>query len=222
LGCQHVPRGFLGERRQFLRRLISPLLQRSKPFATIPAAAGICPTARPHEMLCGQESRTAVTFVANHDTDQITTIDARYAFIITYQDTPAYFGRIISTTPRQRRATAAAGQWHQTTRLVPGKIGRRRTQHPNPQKQLTATASLRKLRHFFLSPGYIVVINDNSSNWKALPSRPANGYLKNQTLKTTPGLQPSAARTINRIINSAIGNATSKSGRAEGLRGLSG
>ena len=33
------------------------------------------------------------------------------------------------------------------------------------------------------APGYIVVINDNSSNWKGFTVNTANGYLRNQTLK---------------------------------------
>jgi alpha-amylase len=128
----------------------------------------------------------AVTFAANHDTDQITSDKMiAYAFILTYQGYPCIFWKDYYNYGLATGGGNGSGWGNGINQLV---WCREKLANGGPSIQIMKSNDGDCLIYGSYgvsasSPGYIVVINDNSSAWKGYTVNTANGYLKNKTLK---------------------------------------
>jgi alpha-amylase len=128
----------------------------------------------------------AVTFCANHDTDQITTDKMiAYAIILTYQGYPCIFWQDYFNYGLAHGGGNGSGWGNGITQLVwcREKLG---AGAPNIEilKSNDSQCLIYGSRGVSTgSPGYIVVINTNPSAWKGYTVTTSNSYLKNQTLK---------------------------------------
>ncbi|MEZ0537133.1 alpha-amylase domain-containing protein [Caldicellulosiruptoraceae bacterium PP1] len=129
----------------------------------------------------------AVTFVANHDTDEIVSDKMMaYAFILTYQGYPTIFWKDYYDYGLATGGGAAPTQWGNGIKQlvwVREKLG---GGSPNIEilKSNDGDVIIYGSKGYSTSsPGYIVVINDNPTSWKGAWVQTANSYLKNKTLK---------------------------------------
>lgn len=132
----------------------------------------------------------AVTFVGNHDTDEIYRDKMMaYAFILTYQGYPSiwwkdYFDYGLSTL---------GGQWGNGIKQLVWVRGKLAMAAPSIQNLKTNDGDLLiygSYGYSTASPGYIVVINDHPTAWKGATVTTANGYLKNKNLKVYAWYSP--------------------------------
>ncbi|HEY2081284.1 MAG TPA: alpha-amylase, partial [Verrucomicrobiae bacterium] len=128
----------------------------------------------------------AVTFAANHDTDQITSDKMMaYAFIITYQGYPCVFWKDYYNYGLATGGGSGSGWGNGINQLV---WCREKLGNGAPNIQILKSNDGDTLIYGSYgssssAPGYIVVINDNSSNWNGYTVTTSDGFLKNQTLK---------------------------------------
>jgi alpha-amylase len=128
----------------------------------------------------------AVTFAANHDTDQITNDKMMaYAFIITYQGYPCVFWKDYYNYGLATGGGSGSGWGNGINQLV---WCREKLGNGAPNIQILKSNDGDTLIYGSYgssssAPGYIVVINDNSSNWNGYTVTTSDGFLKNQTLK---------------------------------------
>lgn len=129
----------------------------------------------------------AVTFCANHDTDQIVTDKMiAYAIILTYQGYPCIFWEDYFNYGLATGGGASPTGWGNginqlvwcREKLAAGGPNIQVLESSDPQCLIYGSYG-----YSSSSPGYIVVINTNPSNWKGYTVTTGNGYLKNQTLK---------------------------------------
>ncbi|NPV38026.1 MAG: hypothetical protein HPY78_01965 [Brevinematales bacterium] len=127
----------------------------------------------------------AVTFVGNHDTDEITTDKMMaYAFILTYQGYPCiwwkdYYNYGLATGGG---AGTSSGNGIKKLVWVREKLG---GGSPNIEILKSDDGDLiiyGSKGSSTSAPGYIVAINDSPSSWKSAQVTTGNSYLKGQTL----------------------------------------
>lgn len=138
----------------------------------------------PSKSFAAKNAMRAVTFVGNHDTDEIISDKMlAYAFIMTYQGYPTIYWKDYFNYGLK----SLGGQWGNGIKQlvwVRGKLG-----GGSPSIELLRTNDGDCLIYgsygkSYSSPGYIVVINDHPSSWKGATVKTNNGYLKNKTLKS--------------------------------------
>lgn len=126
----------------------------------------------------------AVTFVGNHDTDEIYNDKMlAYAFILTYQGYPMiwykdYFDYGLDDL---------GGQWGNGIDQLVWVRGQLAGGAPSIEQLKTNDGDLLIYGAYgssSSSPGYIVVINDHPSSWKGSWVQTNNGYLRGKTLKS--------------------------------------
>ena len=129
----------------------------------------------------------AVTFCANHDTDQIVNDKMiAYAIILTYQGYPCIFWEDYFNYGLAHGGGASPAGWGNgiaqlvwcREKLAAGGPNIQVLESSDPQCLIYGSYG-----YSSSSPGYIVIINTNPSNWKGYTVTTGNGYLKNQTLK---------------------------------------
>ena len=129
----------------------------------------------------------AVTFCANHDTDQIVNDKMiAYAIILTYQGYPCIFWEDYFNYGLATGGGASPTGWGNginqlvwcREKLAAGGPNIQVLESSDPQCLIYGSYG-----YSSSSPGYIVVVNTNPSNWKGYTVTTGNGYLKNQTLK---------------------------------------
>jgi len=128
----------------------------------------------------------AVTFIGNHDTDEIYRDKMiGYAFILTYQGYPCIWYKDYYNYGLATGGGAGSGWGNGIKQLV---WCREKLANGSPTVSILksndgdciiyAVAGISSSK-----PGYIVVINDNASSWKGFWVKTSNGYLKKKTLK---------------------------------------
>ena len=129
----------------------------------------------------------AVTFCANHDTDQIVNDKMiAYAIILTYQGYPCIFWEDYFNYGLAHGGGASPQGWGNgiaqlvwcREKLAAGGPNIQVLESSDPQCLIYGSYG-----YSSSSPGYIVIINTNPTNWKGYTVTTGNGYLKNQTLK---------------------------------------
>jgi alpha-amylase len=128
----------------------------------------------------------AVTFCANHDTDQIITDKMiAYAIILTYQGYPCIFWHDYFEYGLATGGGSGSGWGNGINQLLwcredlaGGAPDIQILESSNPQVLVYGSYG-----HSASEPGYIVIINTNPSNWEGVTVTTGDGYLKNQTLK---------------------------------------
>lgn len=140
----------------------------------------------PTKSYAAKNSFKAVTFCANHDTDQITTDKMiAYAIILTYQGYPCIFWQDYFNYGLATGGGSGSGWGNGINQLV---WCHEKLAAGGPNIQILKSNDPQCLiygsyGYSSSSPGYIVVINTNPSNWKGYTVATGNSYLKNQTLK---------------------------------------
>jgi alpha-amylase len=128
----------------------------------------------------------AVTFCANHDTDQIVNDKMiAYAIILTYQGYPCIFWEDYFNYGLSTGGGSGSGWGNGIKQLV---WCREKLGGGAPNIQILQSSDPQCLIYGSYgtsssSPGYIVVINTNPTTWKGYTVTTGNSYLKNQTLK---------------------------------------
>jgi alpha-amylase len=140
----------------------------------------------PNKSFAAKWDARAVTFVGNHDTDEITSDKMMaYAFILTYKGYPCVFWKDYFNYGLATGGGYGSGWGNGIKQLV---WCREKLAAGGPNIQLLKTNDGDLLiygsyGYSTAAPGYIVVINDNSSSWKGSWVQTGNGYLKSKTLK---------------------------------------
>lgn len=129
----------------------------------------------------------AVTFAANHDTDEIATDKMMaYAFILTYQGYPCIFWKDYYNYGLSTGGGAGtAGSGNGIKQLV---WAREKLANGSPNIEILQSNNGQCIIYgskgsSSSSPGYIVVINSNPSNWAGYSVQTSNSYLKGKNLK---------------------------------------
>lgn len=136
----------------------------------------------------------AVTFVGNHDTDEIYTDKMiAYAFILTFKGYPCifwkdYFNYGLATV---------GGQWGNGIKQLVWVREKLANGSPNIQYLKTNDGDCLiygSYGYSSSSPGYIIVINDHPTQWKGYWVQTGNGYLKNKSLKCYAWYSPKSGQ----------------------------
>jgi alpha-amylase len=128
----------------------------------------------------------AVTFCANHDTDQIITDKMiAYAIILTYQGYPCIFWHDYFQYGLATGGGSGSGWGNGINQLL---WCREKLAGGAPNIQILESSNPQVLVYGSYgqsasAPGYIVIINTNPSNWEGVTVTTGDGYLKSQTLK---------------------------------------
>jgi alpha-amylase len=128
----------------------------------------------------------AVTFVGNHDTDEIVSDKMlAYAFILTYKGYPCIFWKDYYTYGLATGGGAGTGWGNGIKQLV---WCREKLAAGSPNITVLKSNDGDWIAYqsggtSASAPGYIVIINDNSSAWKGGAVVTSNSYLKSKTLK---------------------------------------
>lgn len=129
----------------------------------------------------------AVTFVANHDTDEIINDKMMaYAFILTYQGYPTIFWKDYFDYGLATGGGAAPTQWGNGIKQLVWVREKLANGSPNIEILKSDDGDIiiyGSYGYSTSSPGYIVAINDNPSSWKGAWVQTNNSYLKGKTLK---------------------------------------
>ena len=140
----------------------------------------------PEDCYASRNSFRAVTFCANHDTDQIVNDKMiAYAIIMTYQGYPCIFWEDYFNYGLATGGGNGSGWGNGINQLV---WCREKLAGGGPNIQVLESSDPQCLiygsyGYSSSSPGYIVIINTNPTKWKGYTVTTGNGYLKNQTLK---------------------------------------
>ena len=140
----------------------------------------------PNKSFASKWDARAVTFVGNHDTDEISSDKMMaYAFILTYKGYPCLYWKDYYNYGLAAGGGSGSGWGNGIKQLVWCR-----------EKLAAGGSAISILKsndgdwisygaggYSASQPGYIVVINDNSSVWKGGWVTTGNGYLKNKTLK---------------------------------------
>ncbi len=144
----------------------------------------------PSKSFAAKNPMRAVTFVGNHDTDEIISDKMMaYAFILTYQGYPMIWWKDYFDYGLK----SLGGQWGNGIKQlvwVRGKLA-----GGAPSIELLKTNDGDQLIYASYgksasSPGYIIVINDHKSAWKGSWVKTNNAYLKNKNLKAYAWYSP--------------------------------
>ena len=128
----------------------------------------------------------AVTFVANHDTDEIIRDKMMaYAIVLTYKGYPCIFWKDYYNFGLATGGGSGSGWGNGINQLV---WCREKLGGGSPNIEILKSNDPQCLIYGSYgvstgSPGYIVVINSNPSNWKGHTVTTANTYLRDKTLK---------------------------------------
>jgi alpha-amylase len=129
----------------------------------------------------------AVTFTANHDTDEIVTDKMMaYAFILTYQGYPCIFWKDYYTYGLASGGCAGAAKWGNGIKQLVWTREKLANGSPNIQVLKNDNSQCIIYGSYGYSsdsPGYIVIINSNPNNWVGYSVQTSNSYLKGKTLK---------------------------------------
>lgn len=129
----------------------------------------------------------AVTFTANHDTDEIVTDKMMaYAFILTYQGYPCIFWKDYYNNGLALGGGAGTAQWGNGIKQLVW--AREKLANGSPTIQILKSDDNQCIiygssGYSASSPGYIVVINSNPTSWKGYSVQTSNSYLKGKSLK---------------------------------------
>jgi alpha-amylase len=140
----------------------------------------------PSKNYAAKNPSKAVTFVGNHDTDPITSDKMlAYAFILTYQGYPCIYWKDYFNYGLATGGGNGSGWGNGIKQLV---WCREKLAAGGPNIQIMKSNDgdcviYGSYGYSSTAPGYIVVINDNSSAWKGYTVTTGNGYLKGKTLK---------------------------------------
>ncbi len=140
----------------------------------------------PNKVFASKWDSRAVTFVGNHDTDEIYSDKMiAYAFILTYKGYPCIFWKDYYNYGLATGGGAGTGWGNGIKQLV---WAREKLAAGGPNIQILKSNDgdcliYGSYGYSTSAPGYIVVINDNSSVWKGAWVQTGNGYLKNKNLK---------------------------------------
>ncbi len=140
----------------------------------------------PNKSFASKWDSRAVTFVGNHDTDEIYSDKMiAYAFILTYKGYPCLYWKDYYNYGLATGGGAGTGWGNGIKQLV---WAREKLAAGGPNIQILKSNDgdcliYGSYGYSTSAPGYIVVINDNSSVWKGAWVQTGNGYLKNKTLK---------------------------------------
>lgn len=140
----------------------------------------------PGKSYAAKNSYRAVTFVGNHDTDEIYTDKMlAYAFILTYQGYPCIYYKDYYNYGLATGGGAGTGWGNGIKQLV---WAREKLAGGGPTIQIMKSNDgdyiiYGSYGYSTASPGYIVIINDNPSSWKGAWVNTGNYYLKGKTLK---------------------------------------
>ncbi|OHD56049.1 MAG: alpha-amylase [Spirochaetes bacterium GWF1_51_8] len=128
----------------------------------------------------------AVTFVGNHDTDEIYSDKMMaYAFILTYKGYPCIFWKDYYNYGLAAGGGSGTGWGNGIKQLV---WCREKLAKGSPNISILKSSdgdwiAYQSSGYSTTQPGYIVIINDNSSAWKGGSVTTSNAYLKGKTLK---------------------------------------
>jgi alpha-amylase len=128
----------------------------------------------------------AVTFVANHDTDTIITDKMMaYAFILTYKGYPCVFWKDYFNNNLATGGGNGSGWGNGINKLI---WMREKFANGGPNINILKSDNSQYIIYEAAGisasqPGYIVIINDDATQWKGTTITTGNGYLKNKTLK---------------------------------------
>jgi len=140
----------------------------------------------PRKSFAAKWDARAVTFVANHDTDEIHADKMlAYAFILTYKGYPCLFWKDYFDYALAEGGGAGTGEGNGIKKLV---WCREQLAAGGPNIQILKSddgdwISYGAYGYSGGSPGYIVVMNDSPSSWKGGWVTTGNPYLKNRKLK---------------------------------------
>ncbi len=140
----------------------------------------------PTQCYAAKNASKAVTFCANHDTDQIISDKMlAYAFIMTYKGYPCIFWHDYYDNNLATGGGNGAGWGNGINQLL---WCREQLAAGGPNIQILKSDNAQCLiygsyGYSTASPGYIVVINTNPSNWLGFTVNTGNSYLKSKTLK---------------------------------------
>jgi alpha-amylase len=129
----------------------------------------------------------AVTFVGNHDTDEIVRDKMMaYAFILTYQGYPTIFWKDYFNYGLAAGGGAGTRVWGNGIKQLVWCREKLAAGGPNIQLMRSGDGDCLIYGSYGYStaaPGYIVVINDHPTAWRGYWVTTGNNYLKNKTLK---------------------------------------
>jgi alpha-amylase len=140
----------------------------------------------PTKSYAAKNPTRAVTFCANHDTDQITSDKMMgYAIIVTYKGYPCIFWKDYFNYGLATGGGAGSGWGNGIKQLV---WCREKLGGGAPNIQILKSNDPQCLiygsyGYSSSSPGYIVVVNSNPTSWKGYTVTTGNGYLYNHNLK---------------------------------------
>ncbi len=140
----------------------------------------------PNKVFASKWDSRAVTFVGNHDTDEIYSDKMMaYAFILTYKGYPCIFWKDYYNNGLASGGGSGTGWGNGIKQLV---WVREKLAAGGPNIQILKSNDgdviiYGSYGYSTAAPGYIVVINDNASVWKGSWVVTGNGYLKNKNLK---------------------------------------
>jgi len=128
----------------------------------------------------------AVTFVANHDTDEIITDKMMaYAFTLTYKGYPCVFWKDYFNNNLATGGGNGSGWGNGINKLI---WMREKFANGGPDIHILKSDNSQYIIYEAYGtsasqPGYIVIINDDATQWKGTTVTTGNSYLKNKTLK---------------------------------------
>jgi alpha-amylase len=140
----------------------------------------------PTKSYAAKNPTRAVTFCANHDTDQITTDKMLgYAIIMTYQGYPCIFWKDYYNYGLATGGGSGSGWGNGINQLL---WCREKLGGGAPNIQILKSNDPQCLifgsyGYSSSSPGYITIVNSNPNSWKGYTVTTGNGYLKNHNLK---------------------------------------
>jgi alpha-amylase len=140
----------------------------------------------PAKSYAAKNPTRAVTFCANHDTDQITNDKMiGYAIIMTYKGYPCIFWKDYYNYGLATGGGSGSGWGNGINQLL---WCREKLGGGSPNIQILKSNDPQCLiygsyGYSSSSPGYIVIVNSNPNSWKGYTVTTGNGYLKNHNLK---------------------------------------
>jgi alpha-amylase len=140
----------------------------------------------PTKSFAAKNPTRAVTFCANHDTDEIIRDKMMaYAIIMTYKGYPCVFWKDYYNYGLATGGGSGSGWGNGINQLL---WCREKLGGGAPNIEILKSNDSQCLIYGSYgvstgSPGYIVVVNSNPTGWRGYTVATANGYLKNKTLK---------------------------------------
>jgi len=140
----------------------------------------------PTKSYAAKNASHAVTFCANHDTDEIITDKMMaYCYILTYKGYPCIFWKDYFNYGLSTGGGNGSGWGNGINKLV---WMREKFANGGPNIHILKSDNSQYVIYEALGtsasqPGYIVIINDDATQWKGTTVTTSSGWLKNKTLK---------------------------------------